>query len=200
VQEAAAILRVPVQQLSPDDVVQLGSRLLVCTATYVVLYPFCGCWPMDVCTTFVVLPKTAQRQQLRGPCLPFTTIRLMCCRVTRQEARRHTTSRTVASGPTQGGSPARRPSTFTPPSAYLQEFEARRGVASRLAGALSFVNLMWGGAIVGLTISVGPVVAIVCQPAFAVRAQAVLTAARCCLHNGPVPSHTAVPFEKQPCA
>ena len=29
----------------------------------------------------------------------------------------------------------------------LQEFEARRGSAARLAGALSFVNVMWGLAI-----------------------------------------------------
>lgn len=63
------------------------------------------------------------------------------------------------------------------PDGSPQEFEARRGVASRLAGALSFVNLMWGGAIVGVTISVGPVVAIVCQPAFAVRPLMTLTAA-----------------------
>ncbi len=84
-QEAAAILHVPVQQLTPDDVVQLGSRLMLWIATYVVLYPYCGCWPKDVCTTFVVLPETAQRQQLHGPGLPFTTC-LMYCRVTYQEA------------------------------------------------------------------------------------------------------------------
>ena len=65
--------------------------------------------------------------------------------------------------PLQNGGPAPHHPMPSP-----QEYEARRGVASRLAGALSFVNLMWGGAIVGLTISVGPVVAIVCQPAFAV--------------------------------
>ena len=81
----------------------------------------------------------------------------------------HQAQRLQVAGPMQGGSAAEWPSSATPPNAPPQEFEARRGVASRLAGALSFVNLMWGGAIVGLTISVGPVVAIVCQPAFAVR-------------------------------
>lgn len=53
-------------------------------------------------------------------------------------------------------------------SAQTQEFEARHGVAARLAGALSFVNLLWGGAILGITVSVGPTLAIVCAPAFEV--------------------------------
>lgn len=39
-QEAAAILRVPAQQLSADDVVQLGSRLMVCVPTHTsAMYP-----------------------------------------------------------------------------------------------------------------------------------------------------------------
>ena len=39
-QEAAAILRVPVQQLRTDDVVQLGSRLMVCVPTHTsAMYP-----------------------------------------------------------------------------------------------------------------------------------------------------------------
>lgn len=53
----------------------------------------------------------------------------------------------------------------------IAEFEARRGVAARLAGALSFVNLMWAGAILGIAISVGPALAIVCTPAFRVAKQ-----------------------------